>query len=252
MKRYFMHLCYKGTNYCGWQIQPGKPTIQETLERSMEVLLRQKISIIGCGRTDTGVHARSYIAHFDLDTTQSLLPKNAVYKINSILPADIKIMEIYPVKPDAHARFDASCRHYKYYISQDKEIFNSEYVWQLFKKLDIEKMNTAASLLLNYTDFTSFSKLHTDVKTNNCKIVYAQWSVENGFLVFSIAADRFLRNMVRAIVGTLIDVGKNKLSIDDFCTIIEHRNRKEAGSSVPAHGLFLENIEYPYQIGKQD
>jgi tRNA pseudouridine38-40 synthase len=248
MKRYFMHLCYKGTNYNGWQIQPGKPTIQETIENSLEILLKQKISITGCGRTDTGVHARNFFAHFDIVPPHLELMSNIVYKINCLLPSDIKIFGIYRVKTDSHARFDAVCRHYKYYISQQKEIFHTDYVWQMFKKLDVDKMNEAALLLINYSDFTSFSKLHTNVKTNICKIIFAQWTYEDEFLVFSIKADRFLRNMVRAIVGTLIDVGKNKISINEFCTIIEHKDRTEAGSSVPANGLFLENVEYPYPI----
>jgi len=243
-----MHLCYKGTNYNGWQVQPGKPSIQGTIQDSLKVILKETTEITGCGRTDSGVHARNYYAHFDSEILKTKTPEKIVYKLNCLLPPDIKIYGIYPANENVHARFDATLRHYKYYISQQKEVFNSEFVWQLNKNLDFESMNKAAAMLLNYSDFTSFSKLHTDVKTNNCKVTHAFWSYENEFIVFSIAADRFLRNMVRAIVGTLIDVGKNKMSIDDFCTIIEHKNRAEAGGSVPASGLFLENVVYPYPI----
>jgi tRNA pseudouridine38-40 synthase len=249
MKRYFIHLCYKGTNYCGWQTQPEKPTVQETIEKSLLTLLKTNIPVTGCGRTDTGVHARNFYAHFDLESFETDLPKNIVYKLNCILPLDIKIFDIYPVQPDAHARFDATCRHYKYYISLEKDIFQSDYVWQLFKKLDIETMNKAAGILKNYADFTSFSKLHSGAKTNICKIKSAKWNYENGLLVFSISADRFLRNMVRAIVGTLIDIGKEKITIDEFQKIIENKNRSEAGISVPASGLFLENVEYAFPLG---
>jgi tRNA pseudouridine38-40 synthase len=248
MKRYFLHLCYKGTHYNGWQVQPGKPTVQGCIENSLSVLCRKEISVTGCGRTDSGVHARNFYAHFDIDTPLKFDSEQFLYKLNCLLPNDIKILGLYQVKPESHARFDAVCRHYKYYICQQKEIFTSDYVWQFYKKLDIAKMNQAASMLLNYSDFTSFSKLHTNVKTNNCKIIYANWAFEQNMLVFSIAADRFLRNMVRSIVGTLIEVGVNKITIDDFCKVIELKNRTKAGTSVPASGLFLEKVEYPYQI----
>ncbi|MBN2486574.1 MAG: tRNA pseudouridine(38-40) synthase TruA [Bacteroidales bacterium] len=246
MGRYFLHLGYKGTRYFGWQEQPGQPTVQATIEENIAVLFRQKIKITGCGRTDTGVHARNFYAHFDIDEAILAKPEVVVYKLNCLLPPDIKIINIIPVDDNAHARFDATHRQYKYYIAPKKEVFLGDYAWQLFKNLDIEKMNKAAGLLLNYSDFTSFSKLHSGAKTNICNIKNARWYAEKGLLVFDISADRFLRNMVRAIVGTLVDIGKNKIGLNDFCRIIENKDRQEAGTSVPACGLFLENVYYSY------
>jgi tRNA pseudouridine38-40 synthase len=243
--RYFIYLSYKGTAYHGWQIQPNGVSVQEELARALTTILRYEIEIVGAGRTDTGVHARFMVAHFDASTK---LPVNIVSRLNSMLPCDIAVSDIKAVKPDAHARFDAVSRRYEYVIVTAKNVFEQEFAARV-NELDIEKMNEAAALLKNYTDFTSFSKLHTDVKTNNCKIYHAQWSkVDDTKWVFSIEADRFLRNMVRAVVGTLFEVGKGKLSLEQFVEIIQAKDRCKAGSSVPAKGLFLVDIQYPEEI----
>ncbi|HAN17736.1 MAG: tRNA pseudouridine(38-40) synthase TruA [Bacteroidetes bacterium GWC2_33_15] len=246
--RYFIQLSYKGTKYCGWQIQPNGNTIQEVVTKALSTILREKIDLTGAGRTDTGVHALFYIAHFDSENTELHTDTNLIFKLNGYLPKDISVHLISVVKPDANARFDAISRTYVYYIHQQKDPFLEEISWYYPHKLTIDLMNQASEILLGYNDFTSFSKLHTDVKTNNCKIFHAQWKKENYKLEFEIKADRFLRNMVRAIVGTLIDVGKNKITLDDFIEIIENKNRNDAGISVPAHGLFLTKIEYPENI----
>ncbi|OFX19258.1 MAG: tRNA pseudouridine(38-40) synthase TruA [Bacteroidetes bacterium GWA2_31_9b] len=246
--RYFIQLSYKGTNYCGWQIQPNGITIQEVITKALSTILNEKIDLTGAGRTDTGVHALYYIAHFDSENTSLHIDNTLIYKLNSFLPKDISIQQIFSVKADANARFDAISRTYLYYIHQQKDPFLEETSWYFPHKLNIDLMNQASDILLLYTDFTSFSKLHTDVKTNNCKIFKSQWTIDNYKLQFEIKADRFLRNMVRAVVGTLIDVGKEKITLDDFIEIIESKNRSNAGISVPAHGLFLASIEYPENI----
>jgi tRNA pseudouridine38-40 synthase len=243
MKRYFIYLAYNGKNYCGWQIQPNAVTVQQTIEESLSTLLRSTIPITGAGRTDTGVHARLMVAHFDWDDELDL--PLLTDKVNRILPQDIVIYKIVPVKPDAHARFDAISRTYKYYITDKKNPFKYEQIYRINYPLNDDLMNQAAQILFEYTDFTSFSKLHTNVKTNNCKIMKAEWKKEGDLYVFTIQADRFLRNMVRAIVGTLIEVGKDKISLDDFRKVIESKDRGKAGTSVPGNALFLENIEYP-------
>lgn len=243
MKRYFIHLAYNGANYCGWQIQPHAPSVQETLERCLSLKLGQPVHITGCGRTDTGVHARNYYAHFDLETGIDDC-KELAYRLNVFLPPDIVIHRIYEVPADRHARFDAVSRTYHYYIARKKDPFHQGDAFFYYGDLDVEKMQQAADLLKEYTDFTSFSKLHTQVKTNNCTIMEARWFEQEGLLVFHIKADRFLRNMVRAIVGTLLEVGKGKLSIEDFRAVIDHKDRCSAGESVPAHALFLEAVEY--------
>lgn len=248
MERYFIHLAYKGTNYHGWQSQPNAISIQDTLQQAMKMVLKEDIGLIGCGRTDSGVHARNFYAHFDSESMGKHENSNLVYKLNRILPTDILIYSIFKVQNAAHCRFDAISRTYKYYITTSKEVFMNDYAWQQFIKLDLDLMNKASLTLLEYIDFTSFSKLHTDVKTNRCKIQEAYWKKDGNLLVFKIRADRFLRNMVRSIVGTLIEVGKVKMSIDDFRKVIEAKDRREAGISVPAKGLFLENVEYPYGI----
>ena len=248
MARFFTHLAYKGTNYHGWQFQSNAITVQETLNDAFSVILKEKIGITGAGRTDTGVHASNYYAHFDSENIQSGNSSKIIYQLNSYLPEDIIIKGIYKMHNKAHARFDAMKRTYKYYISNKKEIFQGDYCWQYFPKLNVELMNKAAKKLYDFNDFTSFSKVHTDVKTNICKVVLANWKYEKQMLVFTIEADRFLRNMVRSIVGTLIEVGLMKIKVNDFVNIIEKKDRKEAGTSVPAKGLFLENIEYPYLI----
>ena len=243
MKRYFIHLAYNGTNYCGWQIQPHSPSVQETLERCFSLKLGQPVGITGCGRTDTGVHARNYYAHFDYDGVIED-PAELAYRLNVFLPSDIVIHRIWEVEPDCHARFNALSRTYHYYIARQKDPFHQGDAFYLYGDLDVEKMQQAASLLLEYHDFTSFSKVHTQVKTNNCKIMEARWFEQDGMLVFHIKADRFLRNMVRAIVGTLLEVGKGRMTLDLFRKTIERKDRCSAGESVPAHALFLEAVEY--------
>jgi tRNA pseudouridine38-40 synthase len=246
--RYFIQLSYKGTPYHGWQIQPNAVTVQEVLTRALSTILREEIEVTGAGRTDTGVHASFFMAHFDSQKKDLNTNKNIVFKLNSYLPKDIAIQRILKVNQEAHARFDAKSRTYHYYIHQQKDPFLTESSYYFPYKLDVELMNKACDLLDQFTDFTSFSKLHTDVKTNNCVIKDAQWKQEQHQLIFEITADRFLRNMVRAIVGTLIDVGKKKISLNDFIEIIESKNRSAAGVSAPAHGLFLSNIEYDPKI----
>jgi len=247
MKRYFIYLSYNGTNYHGWQTQPNAITVQETLENALATVLRQKIEITGAGRTDTAVHAEQMIAHFDFP--ENFDAENTIISLNSLLPADIAIRRIIPVKPDAHTRFDALSRRYEYRISFEKNPFKQDTVCRMFRSnLDFEQMNKAAQKLLNYSDFTSFSKLHTDVKTNNCKIAQAEWIETSEGWTFVIEADRFLRNMVRAIVGTLFEVGRGKISVEQFCEIIEKKNRSLAGTSAPAQGLFLVNVNYPQTL----
>lgn len=245
--RYFMRLAYNGANFHGWQSQPNAITVQETIERALSTVLRTPVPITGAGRTDAGVNAAMMIAHFDCE----LVPENTqplVRSLNSLLGKDIAIYSIFKVGDDAHARFDATSRTYKYFTHTVKSPFIYPLSWQCNPKLDFDKMNEAAKVLPLYTDFTSFSKLHTDVATNNCRISYAQWRQEGEQMVFTITADRFLRNMVRAIVGTLVDVGMGKISISDFCRIIEQKNRCSAGTSMPGQALFLWNITYPFEI----
>jgi tRNA pseudouridine38-40 synthase len=244
MNRYFIQLAYNGTNYHGWQVQPNALTVQELIEKGVSVLTGQKIEITGAGRTDTGVHASFFVAHFDLHEKLDN-PDQLAFKLNAFLPNDILIVKIFPVETEMHARFSALSRTYRYFISEQKEPFRNEITARCIYTLDLEKMNEAAALLLQFSDFTSFSKLHTDVKTNNCKVMKAGWLRESGLLVFEIKADRFLRNMVRAITGTLIDVGRGKITIADFVSIVEARDRGKAGASVEAKGLFLTGIEYP-------
>ncbi len=245
MARYFVQLSYKGTDFHGWQIQLNAVTVQETLEKAFSLILRENIKIIGCGRTDTGVHAYQFYAHFDCNTVAYDLDK-LVFKLNTVLPKSIAIQRIFPVVSEAHARFDATSRTYKYYIAKVKNPFAYEQSYYYPFPLNISVMNEAAKTLLDYADFTSFSKLHTDVKTNNCKITEAYWEETDEQFVFTITADRFLRNMVRAIVGTLFEVGKGKYGVERFCEIIEAKDRGKAGSSAPAEGLFLHKIVYPF------
>ncbi|WP_395077046.1 tRNA pseudouridine(38-40) synthase TruA [Flavobacterium sp.] len=242
--RYFIQFAYNGTHYHGWQYQPNAISIQETLNKVFSTLLNQEIDIMGAGRTDTGVHASKMFGHFD--TNVVIDNAKFIHKANSFLPNDIVIYDIIPVHENAHARFDATSRTYQYHISTFKNAFNSEINWYTPKNLDIEKMNDAAKLLLNFNDFQCFSKVNTDVNTFNCKITEAFWTKEKESLIFTISADRFLRNMVRAIVGTLVNVGLHKITIQDFIQIIESKNRQNAGFSVPAKGLFLTQIDYPY------
>ncbi|WP_177604526.1 tRNA pseudouridine(38-40) synthase TruA [uncultured Phocaeicola sp.] len=252
MYRYFIYLAYDGTNYHGWQIQPNGDSVQETLTRGLKTFLRDDtLEVTGAGRTDAGVHARLMVAHFDFGR---LLDVEAVTdKLNRILPPDISVYRVRQVRPEAHARFDATYRTYKYYITTRKDPFNRAYSWRIFQPLDFEKMNEAARTLFDYIDFTSFSKLHTDVKTNNCKIMQAYWEqTGSDEWVFTIQADRFLRNMVRAVVGTLVEVGRGKLSVEGFRRVVEEKNRCSAGTSVPGNALFLVDIGYPDALFEVD
>jgi len=245
--RYFIELAYKGTNYHGWQLQPNAITVQEEINKALSTVLRISINVVGAGRTDTGVHAEQLFAHFNVENVLNVA--EVVYKVNSILPQDIVVYSIKKVTEDTHARFDATSRSYQYRMFLGRNPFQIETAWQLNnKKLNILKMNEAASILLNYTNFKCFSRSKTNVKTYNCDITKAIW-VENGNeLIFHISADRFLRNMVRAIVGTLLDVGSSKITLKEFIHIIESENRSNAGTSAPAKGLFLTQVNYPNSI----
>ena len=242
--RYFIYLEFDGSVYSGWQIQPHSPSVQQTLEEALALFLRQNVSVTGAGRTDAGVHASEMVAHFDLDEPQDCGWMRG--KLNGILPQDIAVHRIVPVKADAHARFDATARTYKYYVTLNKSAFNRNYSWFLPNEPDFEMMNRAAEILMKTVDFTSFSKLHTDTRTNDCHVTEAGWEMlPDGRWVFTITADRFLRNMVRAIVGTLMEVGRGRLTIDGFQRIIDSKDRCSAGDSAPAQGLFLYKIVYP-------
>lgn len=242
--RYFIKLAYNGTPYHGWQIQPNAASVQETLNRAFSVLLHSEISLMGAGRTDTGVHAKEMYAHFDFDASFDI--SKLVHKLNSFLPKDIVIYNIFPVDEEAHCRFDATKRTYEYHINIFKDAFLQDQSWYFNQELDVDLMNEAAKLLLNYTDFQCFSKVNTDVNTFDCSIFEAYWKKEDNKLIFTISANRFLRNMVRAIVGTLVNIGLRKINLADFIAIIESKNREKAGFSVPAHGLYLTKIAYPY------
>lgn len=242
--RYFIELAYKGKNYHGWQIQPDVISVQEEINKALSTVLKEDICIVGAGRTDTGVHASQMFAHFDTD---KVLAENFGFRLNALLPDDIVIFKTQLVHNDAHARFDASSRSYEYKIWLGRNPFSLDTSWQLYnQKLDIELMNKAAEILYEYEDFECFSKVKTDVHTFNCKVTNAKWVVNNNDVTFHISANRFLRNMVRAIVGTLIDVGIGKITINDFRKIIESKNRSNAGTSVPAKGLFLTKVVYDY------
>lgn len=247
--RYFIRLSFNGTPFFGWQIQPEQISVQEVLENAFSLLLKQKIGITGCGRTDTGVHAKEYFAHFDCQNEYSPEQlKKLTHRLNSFLPPEIVIYSIFPVPNDAHSRFDAISRTYRYYINLWKDPFSFPFAYRVFEHLDIDLMNEVAKILLINSDFTSFSKVHTQVNNFNCSVTDAFWVIENGQLCFEITANRFLRNMVRAIVGTLLLVGKGKLSMDGFQQIIDQKERSKAGVSVPAHALFLEKIRYNGQL----
>ena len=240
--RYFIQLSYNGFGFVGWQFQPNGISVQESIEKALSTILREDIKIVGAGRTDAGVHARFYIAHFDSAAEQ--IDDKTVYSLNNFLHKNIAVQKIYRVDEEMNARFDAKSRTYEYLISPVKDPFNTDFSYYLSKDMDIDKMNEAAKILFQYKDFTSFSKLHTDVKTNNCDVSVAEWTKRGDLLVFTIKANRFLRNMVRAIVGTLIDVGLGKIDKNDFKVIIEKKDRSAAGFSVPAKGLYLIDIEY--------
>lgn len=247
-RRYFIVLQYNGKNYHGWQIQPNGPTVQAELNGKLSILLKEKIETIGAGRTDTGVHAKYFVAHFDCKQDINKFLENLTFKLNGFLPGDIRIIKIIPVNQNAHARFDAISRSYQYFISTVKSVFSADYSWQLSADIDVDLMNMGAELLMDYKDFSSFSKTGTTVKTNLCSVTAALWHKEDDMLIFTITSDRFLRNMVRAIVGTMVDLGKKKIDIMKFRQIIEAGDRSMAGESAPAQGLFLWNIKYPYDL----
>ena len=247
MPRYFIYLSYDGSNYHGWQVQPNAPTVQEKLESALSLLMRRPMAVTGAGRTDTGVNASTMVAHADFD--EEIDCKQVAYRLNKILPPDIAIHYIRRVTDTAHARFDATSRRYRYYVCTAKNPFNRRYSCRLTGEIDFDAMNEAAAVLPEYIDFTSFSKLHTDTKTNNCKIAYARWSrISPDEWMFEIEADRFLRNMVRAIVGTLLMIGRGKIGKEKIREIIEKKQRCEAGDSAPAQALFLEEVKYPETI----
>lgn len=240
--RYFIELSYNGKNYHGWQIQPDAISVQEEINKAISTVLQKKIIVVGAGRTDTGVHAEQMFAHFDIDIK---LDDQYIYKFNSILPEDIVVSDLQAVTDDKHVRFDALSRTYEYRIWLGRNPFLLEGTWQLHhQKLSIPKMNKAASILLEYENFQAFSKVRTEVKTFNCSVTTAQWRQEGNLLIFHISANRFLRNMVRAIVGTLVDVGSGAITVEDFRKVILSKNRSNAGLSVPAKGLFLTAITY--------
>lgn len=243
-------MAYNGADFCGWQIQPGVPTVQETLEKALSTVLRQSVAVVGAGRTDTGVHASFYVAHFDVEGA-ILDGRHLAHQLNSLLGKSIAVRCIYAVADDAHARFSALSRTYKYFIDKQKDPFTCDYAWRAYPLPDVGKMNEACRILMEYRDFTSFSKLHTDVKTNECTLYAAWWEDTGGQLVFTIKANRFLRNMVRAIVGTLVEIGQGKMLPEEIRRIIEAKNRCDAGTSVPGKGLFLCDIEYPDEIQKR-
>lgn len=243
MQRYFITFSYDGTNYHGWQVQPNGNSVQAELQNALSVLLREDVQVVGAGRTDAGVHARMMVAH--MDTEKMFDTVNIVYKLNRVLPRDISVSSVVPVDGDMHARFSATSRTYHYYIHLSKDPFRRAYSCELHYALDFDAMNRAAATLLEYEDFAAFCKSNTDVKTTLCNVTDARWvhDTPNGWH-FVITANRFLRNMVRAVVGTLVDVGRGRISIDDFRSIVEGRKRTGAGESMPGNALFLEEVKF--------
>ena len=244
--RYFIELSYNGSAYHGWQNQPKAISVQEVIEKALTMLLRTPIAIMGAGRTDAGVHASQMFAHFDTDVEFD--ETNLIFKLNAFLPKDIAIHDVFKVKEQAHARFDALSRTYLYRIALKKNVFNFDSAYYVKQQLNVENMQAAAKILFLYNDFQCFSKVNTDVKTFHCNIMKAEWFFENDELHFVIKADRFLRNMVRAIVGTMVNIGLEKINVEDLHTIISSKNRSEAGFSVPAHALYLTAVTYPNDI----
>ena len=242
--RFFITLSYDGTRYHGWQVQPNGPSVQEKLQWALSTILRQDIQVTGAGRTDAGVHARMMVAHFDVES-MDFEQQDLTYKLNRLLPQDIAIQMMEPVSDEMHARFSATSRTYHYYIHTVKDPFLRAYSCELHYPLDFQLMNEAAAILMTYEDFGAFCKAHADVKTTLCHITAAQWhQTSPSSWYFEITANRFLRNMVRAVVGTLIDVGRGRLSLDDFRKVIEGKRRTEAAESMPANALFLEEVKY--------
>ena len=247
MQRYFIYLSYDGTAYHGWQVQPNGISVQEEMQKALSTLLRQDIEIVGAGRTDAGVHARVMVAHFDFE--QALDVVQLAYKLNRILPKDISVSKVMAVSTDMHARFSAVKRTYHYYIHLHKDPFHRFYSCELHYELDFRLMNEAAAYLLECSDFAAFCKVHTDVKTTICKVTEARWIDDGGGCWhFVISADRFLRNMVRAVVGTLIEVGRHRLTLEQFKAVVEGKNRSNAGESMPGNALFLEDVKYPFDV----
>jgi tRNA pseudouridine38-40 synthase len=245
LSRYFIRLSYLGTNYNGWQIQTNAKSVQGILIEKLSLILKEPIKLTGAGRTDTGVHARCFYAHFDFLRLGSKEIDKTIYNLNSILPSDIAVESIFQVGPEAHARFSAISRTYEYHIHSRKNPFLEGISYYYHQKLNLEHMQKACNLLLDYNDFKCFSKNNSDVKTYICHIFDAEWKLTESRAIFRISADRFLRNMVRAIVGTMLDLGKGSIDIDEFKNIILSRNRSRAGQSVPPEGLFLCEIKYP-------
>lgn len=248
MARYFIELSYRGTNYHGWQIQENAQSIQGLINSSLSILLKHPISTTGAGRTDTGVHAKKFIAHFDFLNEDLNKRSDLIYRLNKILPNDVRVSRITKVRSDAHARFNAISRTYEYLIVRKKDPFLLGLAWQYTGSLDMQLLQQATEQLLNYSDYTSFSKVGSDTKTSICKVFRADWTNMGDTLIFTIEADRFLRNMVRAIVGSLIDVGRGRITPDHFTKIVEARNRSLASTSAPAEGLYLIDIKYPEDI----
>lgn len=247
MARYFIRLSYRGVSFHGWQIQPNAVSVQEEIEKAMTIVLRRDITIVGAGRTDTGVNARVMYAHFDYDLT---LPDKSrlLVSLNRLVGKDIAIHDIFKVDDYAHARFDAISRTYKYFVAFEKTPFFYPLSWFCPNRLDIDKMNDAASRLLETEDFTSFAKLHSDAKTNICRVTEARWTMEGKHMaVFTITADRFLRNMVRAVVGTLVEVGRGKMTLEQFEDVIRCKDRCSAGQSMPGEALFLWDVKYNFE-----
>jgi tRNA pseudouridine38-40 synthase len=249
-QRYFIEIAFDGTRYHGWQTQPNATAVQQVLDKALSTVLRQPIETLGCGRTDTGVHAKQLFAHFTPHPPEggdvALNEVTFLRGINALLPFDISAKRIIPVHPEAHARFDATSRSYEYHAHFDKDPFRHNFSWQLRDRPDVELMNQAAKIIMEYTDFSCFSKSNTQVKTNNCKITRAEWVWDGDGITFHITADRFLRNMVRAIVGTLMMVGRKEIAPEGVRQIIDSKIRSNAGTSVPACGLYLTAIKYPY------
>lgn len=251
MSRYFIHMAFDGSAYCGWQIQAKEKTVQQVVEQAFSTLLKQEISVTGAGRTDTGVHASHFAAHFDLQEEFLPASEDFLFKLNRFLPQDIVVSRIFRVKDDLHARYSATYRTYHYHISSVKPLFNRAYSHYIYGKLDLKAIEACCKIIMDTRDFTSFAKLHSDVKTNICRVSLARLvAIEGGFR-FEITADRFLRNMVRSITGTLLDVGLGKTSPNAFQKIVDAKDRSLAGSSAPARALFLVDIGYPAGTGWQ-
>lgn len=244
--RYFIEIAFHGAAYAGWQKQPYGITVQSVVEKALYTVFQNEVACVGAGRTDAGVHASFFIAHFDVE--EDLDEGQFIFKMNQLLPHDVSVRDVYAVNADAHARFDAVSRTYEYYVTQQKDPFRLDRATYIKKLLSVDLMNQAAEVLMDFTNFKCFSKVHTQVHTYNCSIKKAFWEQKEHLLIFKIQADRFLRNMVRAIVGTLIEVGLRKRSIDELRQVIKSENRSEAGKSMPAHALFLTDIAYPEKI----